>query len=121
MVKKRSVISYSNLTPELLEAFKAQYPYGYSNAVIKVDKPNGDSFYGVTMETDDAVYLVKVNVKIDARAKDEDEENALLKSMGNSGNDGTPDEFDDLPVDQTDGDDESLAMSISDEDVDDDM
>lgn len=74
MSKKRVVVSYNNLSPELLELFKAKFPHGYQNNVIKVEKPNGDFFFAVTMDTDDASYLVKVNVKIDTKIKDEDDE-----------------------------------------------
>lgn len=69
--KKRVVISYSNLTPELIEAFKERYPLGYSDYMIRVDKPSGDFFYGVMLETEDVSYLVKVNVKIDNKSEEE--------------------------------------------------
>lgn len=69
--KKRVVISYSNLTPELMEALKEHYPLGYTDYMIRIDKPNGDFFYGVRLETEDASYLVKVNVKIDNKSEEE--------------------------------------------------
>lgn len=69
--KKRVVTSYSNLTPELQDAFKEKYPFGYTDYMIRIDKPNGDFFYGVRLETEDTSYLVKVNVKIDNKS-DED-------------------------------------------------
>lgn len=74
MNKKRVVVSYNNLTPELLELFKKKYPAGYQNYVIKVTKPNNDFFFAVTLDTEDTSYLVKVNVKIDTKIKDEDDE-----------------------------------------------
>jgi hypothetical protein len=74
MEKKRLVISYNNLSPDVLELVKKKYPYGYLNSVIKVTKPNNDFFYAITLDTDDTSYLIKVNVKIDTKAKDEDEE-----------------------------------------------
>lgn len=114
MTKKRSVISYSNLSPELLEEFKNQFPYGYQNDVIKVDKPNGDSFYAVTMETADAVYLVKVNVKIDTKIKDEDDEKDFFGGM--SDDIGTAaDSFDDIADDDDDDDETSSSVSPTDE------
>lgn len=66
--KKRAVISYENMTEELLEAFKEKYPRGYSDYmgdIFKVDKPDGTSFYAVTLEVPDALYLVKIKVKVD--------------------------------------------------------
>lgn len=69
--KKRVVTSYSNLAPELQNAFKEKYPFGYTDYMIRIDKPNGDFFYGVRLETEDASYLVKVNVKIDNKSDEE--------------------------------------------------
>jgi len=66
--KKRAVISYENMSEELLEAFKEKYPHGYADYmgdIFKVDKPDGSSFYAVTLEVPDALYLVKIKVKID--------------------------------------------------------
>lgn len=63
--KKRLVISYKNCSEEVLEAIRQQYPLGYSDNLIKIDKPNGDFFYAITVDTPEAYYLVKVDVKID--------------------------------------------------------
>lgn len=69
--KKRVAISYANLTPELLEALKAKYPLGYTDEMIRIDKPNGEFFYAVVLETEEISYLVKVNVKIDSNPQEE--------------------------------------------------
>ena len=74
MEKKRLVVNYNNLSPELLELVKKKFPTGYLNHVIKVTKPNNDFFYAITLDTDEASYLIKVNVKIDTKAKDDEEE-----------------------------------------------
>lgn len=66
--KKRAVISYENMSPELQDAFKEKYPMGYSDYagdLFKVDKPDGSFFYAVSLELPDALYLVKIKVKID--------------------------------------------------------
>ncbi|HPD96059.1 MAG: hypothetical protein H6537_01320 [Bacteroidales bacterium] len=81
MTKKRIVVDYSNLSAELQESFKKKYPYGYNDYLMKVQKPNGDYFYAVTLETDEASYLVKVKVKVDTKIKDEDEEKDFFGSM----------------------------------------
>lgn len=65
------VTSYANLTPVLLEMLKKRYPLGYSDHMIRIDKPNGDFFYAVMLETDDTSYLVKLNVKIDTKVEEE--------------------------------------------------
>lgn len=71
VTKKRVVISYENLSPELIEALKERYPFGFTDNMIRVDRPNGEFFYGVVLETEDSSYLVKISVKIDDKAKEE--------------------------------------------------
>jgi len=65
MEKKRVIIHFNNLSPEVLEALKKKYPDGYQNHTFKVTKPNNDFFYAVTVDTEDTSYLIKVDVKID--------------------------------------------------------
>lgn len=75
MERKRLVISYSNVTPEVLEAIRKKYPLGYSNHVIKVNTRGDEFFYAITVDTEDASYLVKVPVKIDSKGSIHDEDN----------------------------------------------
>ena len=66
--KKRAVCSYENMSDVLAAAFAEKYPKGYSDYfpdLVKYDKPDGTSFYAVTVEIPDAIYLVKIDVKID--------------------------------------------------------
>lgn len=69
--KKRLVISQKNCSDEILEALRAQYPTGYGDALIKVNKPNGEFFHAVTLELPDVIYLVKVDVKIDTMTEED--------------------------------------------------
>ena len=71
--KKRLVASIHNLSPELQEAVKTLYPTGFSEAMIRIEKPNGDFFYAVPFETDEVAYLVKIDVKIDDVVDDDDD------------------------------------------------
>ncbi|MCD8072378.1 MAG: hypothetical protein LUE10_04250 [Alistipes sp.] len=71
--KKRMVIGYHNLPVELQDELKKRYPYGYTEAMIRVDKGPGDFFYGVVLETDEVNYLVKVDVKIDGSPEEEED------------------------------------------------
>lgn len=70
-VKKRVVIGLENLTDELREALKARYPLGWADSMIRINKPSGDFFYGVVLETEETSYLVKVKVKIDQNPDEE--------------------------------------------------
>ncbi len=71
--KKRSVISFANLSPELQEEVKKLYPYGFTEAMMRIDKPNGEFFYAVPFETEEVIYLVKINVKIDDHIEEEED------------------------------------------------
>jgi len=70
--KRRSVVSYANLSTELLAVIKEKYPRGYvdyMDEIMKISKPDGTFFHAITIETPDAIYLVKVDVKIDDYAE----------------------------------------------------
>ncbi|MDR2585021.1 MAG: hypothetical protein LBC84_02205 [Prevotellaceae bacterium] len=74
--KRRTVVSYANLSPELLAVIKEKYPRGYADymdEIMKISKPDGTFFHAIKIETDDAIYLVKVDVKIDDYAEVEKE------------------------------------------------
>lgn len=71
--RKHIVTSFHNLTSELQEAVKGRYPLGFTEAMMRVEKPNGDFFYAVPFDTEEIAYLVKIDVKIDDSASDEDD------------------------------------------------
>ncbi|MFA6335636.1 MAG: hypothetical protein WCX48_08800 [Bacteroidales bacterium] len=96
--KRRAVISYANLSPELMTAFKEKYPRGYADYmgdIFKVDKPDGTFFYAISLEVPDAIYLVKIDVKID------DYEDAEQGLFGGGNNDEEGEEPDEFPDDNT--------------------
>lgn len=66
--KKRHIVSYENMSPELAAAFAEKYPKGFSDYLpdlTKYTKPDGTPFYAVVVEIPDAIYLVKIKVQID--------------------------------------------------------
>ena len=66
--KKRHMVSYENMSPELAVAFNEKYPKGFDDFLpdlVKYPKPDGTFFYAVTVEIPDAIYLVKIKVKTD--------------------------------------------------------
>jgi hypothetical protein len=71
--KKRLIVSSHNLSSELQEELTRQYPTGFADKMIRIDKPGGDFFYAVMLETEDVNYLVKVNVKIDDDPEEEED------------------------------------------------
>ena len=89
--KRRAVVSYANLSPELLIIIKEKYPRGYvdyMDEILKISKPDGTFFHAIKIETEDAIYLVKVDVKIDDYA---DVEKEIFSDNASSG-DGDDDE-----------------------------
>lgn len=72
--KKRIVTSYKNLSPELQEEVKRQYPLGYTDQMIRIEKGPGDFFYAIVLETEEISYLIKVDVKVDDTSHEEEEE-----------------------------------------------
>ncbi|MBR5075675.1 MAG: hypothetical protein IKX28_01515 [Bacteroidales bacterium] len=66
--KKRHIVSYENMSPELAAAFAEKYPKGFSDYLPDLNrytKPDGTPFYAVLIEIPDAIYLVKIKVQID--------------------------------------------------------
>lgn len=71
--RKKLIINYANVSPELMEAIRKKYPLGWINNTIKVPQAGGTFFYAITLDTEEASYLIKVPVKVDTKTdKDED-------------------------------------------------
>ncbi len=108
--KKRAVVSYENMSEELAAAFAEKYPKGFSDYLpdlLKYDKPDGTSFYAVTVEIPSAIYLVKIKVKTDDA---EDIERWL------DGDDDDDDEVSGNAGDGTDLPDDNIAQYASSDD-----
>lgn len=85
--KKHIVTSFHNLSAELQEAVREKYPLGFTDAMMRVDKPNGDFFYAVPFDTDEVAYLVKIDVKIDNGATEEDDKDYYDDELQGAGDD----------------------------------
>ena len=102
--KKRLVVSFNNLTPELQEEVKAAYPAGFADFMMRIPKPNGEFFFAVPFETEEVSYLVKIDVKIDDASNDDDDKDYYdddLKGADELAND---DSEEDEPIDNSDFD-----------------
>ena len=94
--KRRAVVSYENMSDEVAAAFAEKYPRGYSDYfpdLMSYPKPDGTSFYAVTIEIPDAIYLVKIHVKTD------DAEDLERWLDGEDGDDADSNEGESLPDD----------------------
>ena len=95
--KRRIVVGYNQLSPELIEMLNEKYPLGWRNSIMKVDKGAGNFFHAVMLDTEDVSYLIKVEVKIDSEITD-DVEKDLFGGMASDddfvGEDEAEDDFD---------------------------
>lgn len=72
--KKRILTSYERLSDELLEEFNQAFPDGYETYAHEVVKPNGEKFNAVRLECEDAIYLIRVELRTDKWEDDDEEE-----------------------------------------------
>lgn len=98
--KKRVVISYHNLAPGLQAELKKAYPGGFSEHLMRIQKPSGDFFCAVVFETPEVTYLVKVDVKIDGNPHEDDDKDYYDDDV----NDSADEEITDRGNDDGDGD-----------------
>jgi DNA-directed RNA polymerase subunit delta len=61
MTKRRSIISYDKLTIEQKKQILRDYPDGYINHLTTIKTPTGEILDALIWETDEVIYLVKIN------------------------------------------------------------
>lgn len=106
MSKKRAIVTYEKLSEEMRDRLEEAFPEGFGGAMTQISTPTGELMDAVLWETDEMIYLVKLN-KVKQKnvvipdEEDEDEE-----------------DFDDIPEDDVKGDDEDTADDDDDEEYD---
>jgi hypothetical protein len=60
VTKKRVIKSLDNLSEELKELLHEQYPNGYESSITRITNAKNEPIFVFPLETEDAVYLVKV-------------------------------------------------------------
>ena len=65
MNKKRSIIDYASITPELTKALWMQYPYGFEEKTIRFKNAKGEFISAIPIETETASYLIKINLRLE--------------------------------------------------------
>jgi len=94
---------------DLVAAFEEKYPKGFGDYfpdLAKYDLPNGTSFYAITMETEDAVYLVKIKVRTDDAsdvAKWLEEEDDSSEEAASEGDNIPDNDAASIPADEDEG------------------
>jgi hypothetical protein len=104
MSKRRAIISYDKLSIDQKKQILRDFPDGYINHLTTIKTPTGEILDALIWETDEVIYLVKIN-KIMPKAKPvvEEEEEEF------------EDDFDKIPLDK----DDDLDEDGDDEDEDD--
>lgn len=85
--KKNLIVSYKNLTDELKRLLVETYPDGWTDYIKKTLKPNGESIFAVPLETEDTMYMVKFDVKVDSGMVEEDIDKTLYEEEKSSSGD----------------------------------
>ena len=60
--KKRIIKSLDNLSEELRNLLKKQYPLGYENSISRIKNAKNEPIFVFPLETEDTVFLIKVPV-----------------------------------------------------------
>jgi hypothetical protein len=77
--KKRAIKSLENLTEDLKDLIKDQYPNGYESSISRITNAKKEPIFVFPLETADAIYLIKVPVtknsegEYDVESKPEEE------------------------------------------------
>jgi hypothetical protein len=63
--RKRIIIDFKKLTPEVLALLVQKYPHGYDDFnIIKFKNAKNEWVEAVQLDTEDAKYLIKVSTKL---------------------------------------------------------
>ncbi len=74
MSKRRSIISYDKLTIDQKKQILKDFPDGYINHLTMIKTPTGEMLDALIWETEEVIYLVKINKIIPKPAVVEDED-----------------------------------------------
>lgn len=122
--KKRVIKSLENLSEDLKELIRQQYPTGYEGSVSRIVTPKKEQIFVFPLETEDATYLIKLpatknsegEYDVESTEKGEFGADAAPKSRRGSGGAGADD--DDFDNSAGGGDEEGEGDSDSESDSD---
>ncbi|NVK27087.1 MAG: hypothetical protein HWE14_03530 [Flavobacteriia bacterium] len=73
MDKKRIIVDYKNINPELMEILTDIYPNGYEDYeddIITYQNAKGETVKAIPLETDDTKYLFKISSELKQKVED---------------------------------------------------
>jgi hypothetical protein len=111
MSKRRAIISYDKLSIDQKKQILRDYPDGYINHLTTIKTPTGETLDALIWETDEVIYLVKVN-KVVPKAKpisddDDDDFDEVADIKDDETEEEDEDDFDDSFDKDDDDDDDS--------------
>ena len=74
MNKQRVIKSYENLDSELIKQFEDTYPESYKDKVLRLTNSKNENFFVDHMETENVIYLVKVQLAKPDKIKDDNDD-----------------------------------------------
>lgn len=74
MSKKRAIISYDKLTIDQKKQILKDFPDGYINHLTSIKTPTGETLDALMWETDEIIYLVKINKVMPKPTVDDDDD-----------------------------------------------
>lgn len=74
MSKRRAIISYDKLTIDQKKQILKDFPDGYINHLTTIKTPTGEMLDALMWETDEVIYLVKINKVVPKAAVVDDED-----------------------------------------------
>lgn len=101
MTKRRAIISFEKLTSEQKKKLEQDFPDGYLGSLTTIKTPTGEMLDALIWETEEIIYLVKINKAAFRSSLDEEDDDF--------------EEEDDLDADIPVGDDEEAAEADDEE------
>ncbi|MEN9999495.1 MAG: hypothetical protein RI922_2485 [Bacteroidota bacterium] len=110
MSKRRAIISYDKLTIDQKKQILKDFPDGYINHLTTIKTPTGETLDALMWETDEVIYLVKINKIVPKAAvvddEDDDFEEDDFEKVDVKDDEMDSDDDDDDDYDQPDADEE---------------
>lgn len=116
MSKRRSIISYDKLSIDQKKQILRDFPDGYINHLTTIKTPTGETLDALIWETDEVIYLVKINKVVPKPAVVEDEDD----DFGDDFDKVDDIKGDDLDSDEDEEDDDYDQPDVDEEDEDED-
>ncbi len=74
MTKRRAIVSYEKLTSEQKKKLEQDFPDGYLGSLTTIKTPTGEMLDALIWETEEIIYLVKVNKASFKSSLDDDDD-----------------------------------------------